>query len=110
MYLNLFIMCLVIVFIIDISGIVDTVKRQAWKWIYKGAKEYREFSAKPFDCSLCSTWWAGIIYLCFTSFTWVNIGYVAMLALFTPIFKDIMILAKDFSMKIIDVIYEFFGL
>ena len=102
--------CLVLVFIIDISGVVDHIKRLAWKWIYQGKREYRDFEAKPFDCSLCSTWWVGLIYLCFTSLSWVNVAYVAFLAFMTPVFKDLLMMVRDFVVKIIDTIYWYFNL
>lgn len=110
MYIDLLMICLVLVFIIDISGVVDHIKRLVWRFAYKGKREYRDFEMKPLDCSLCSTWWCGLIYLCFTSLTWVNVAYVALLAFLTPTFKDIMYLVKDFITKMIDTIYTFYDL
>ena len=109
-YLNLFLISLILVFIIDISGIVDVIKHVIWKWAYQGKREYKDFSIKPFDCSLCSTWWVGLIYLCFAGLSWVNVAYVAFLAYLTPVFKDVLILLKDFAVKIIDTIYYYFNL
>nr|UVM99290.1 MAG: hypothetical protein [Bacteriophage sp.] len=34
------------------------------------------------------------------------VGYIALLAFMTPVIKDIMILLKDASTKLIDVIYK----
>ena len=102
--------CLVLVFVIDISGVVDHIKRLVWRFAYKGKREYHDYEAKPFDCSLCSTWWCGLIYLCFTQLTWCNVAYVALLAFLTPIFKDLMYLVKDFIVKMIDAIYTFYDL
>lgn len=108
--LNLLLISLILVFIIDISGFVDTVKRLVWKWVFNGKREYQDFDLKPFTCSLCSTWWAGILYLCFTGFSWAMVAYVALLAFLTPIFKDIMIFIKDLMIKIIDELYYIFRL
>lgn len=105
--LNLLLICLILVFIIDISGFVDTVKHWIWKWLYK-TKEYRDFNLKPFDCSLCATWWSGLIYLCFTGLSWEMVAYVALLAYLTPIFKDIILFIKDLMIKIIDELYYIF--
>ena len=110
LYTNLFMISLVLVFIIDISGVVDHIKRLVWRWVFKEKREYRDFEMKPFDCSLCSTWWCGLIYLCFTQLTWVNVAYVAFLAFMTPIWKDLMILVKDFIIKLIDAIYMWYDL
>ena len=110
LYTNLLMISLVLVFIIDISGVVDSIKRLVWRWVYKGKREYRDFSVKPFDCSLCSTWWCGLIYLCFTQLSFVNVAYVALLAFLTPVFKDVLILVKDFITKMIDAIYTWYDL
>lgn len=109
-YLNLFLISLLLVFIIDISGVMDHIKRLVWRWTYNGKREYRDFELKPFTCSLCMTWWCGLIYLCFTGLTWVNVAYVAFLAFFTPIWKDAMVLVKDIAIKMIDTIYYYLGL
>lgn len=110
LYTNLFMISLVLVFIIDISGVIDHIKRFVWKWVYKGKREYRDFEMKPFDCSLCATWWCGLIYLCFTQLSWVNVAYVAFLSYMTPIWKDLMYLVKDFIVKMIDAIYTWYDL
>ena len=110
MYTDLLMICLVLVFVIDISGVIDHIKKLVWNFTYKGKREYRDYEAKPFDCSLCATWWCGLIYLCFTHLTWVNVAYVAFLAFMTPIFKDLMFLVKDFIVKMIDAIYTFYDL
>lgn len=46
------------VFIIDSSGFTETWKAHLGRWL--GIKVG---SAKPFDCSLCATFWAGTLYL-----------------------------------------------
>lgn len=109
-YTNLLMIALVLVFIIDISGVMDHIKQLIWRWVYKGQRDYRDFSLKPLDCSLCSTWWCGLIYLCFTNLTFVNVAYVALLAFLTPVFKDVLIMVKDFIAKMIDAIYTWYDL
>lgn len=106
--LNLLLISLILVFIIDISGFVDEMKRLVWKWVFGNKKEYRDFDLKPFTCSLCATWWAGILYLCFTGFSWEMVAYVALLSYLTPIMKDMMIFVKDLMIKIIDELYYIF--
>lgn len=53
-YLDLFCIAVITVFIIDISGIVETVKKRIWRWLEKDIP-YQGFQLKPFDCSLCMT-------------------------------------------------------
>lgn len=111
-YLNLFLISLLLVFIIDISGVMDHIKRMVWRWVFKDrpGQTYQDFEFKPFSCSLCMTWWCGLIYLCFAGLSWVNVAYVAFLAYFTPIWKDLLYLVKDFITKMIDAIYTWYDL
>ena len=111
-YLNLFLISLLLVFIIDLTDVVETIKRLVWRWVFKTRpdKTYQDFCFKPFECSLCMTWWCGLIYLCFAGLSWVNVAYVAFLAFFTPIWKSLLYLVKDFVIKLIDALYTFYDL
>lgn len=106
--IDLLYITLILVFIIDISGFVDTVKRWVWKWVFKDRREYRDYDLKPFDCSLCASWWAGLLYIIITGFSWEMLAYVAFLSFLTPVFKDILTLIKDIMIKIIDEVYRIF--
>lgn len=75
MFIDLLLLTLIVVFIIDLSGIVDSIEGSLSKWL-KGKVRI----PKPFSCSLCMTWWAGLIYiLCLHQFT---LPYIALVALF----------------------------
>lgn len=110
-YLNLLFIAVIVVVITDLSGFIDSLKHLIWKFTWGDKREFRDFDMRPIGCSFCTFHWIGLIYLLISGeFTLLTYMVVVLMSLFTPIFKDIMILAKDFSMKIIDVIYEFFGL
>ena len=106
--INLFILTCIIVFIIDLSGFVDEmVKRLYYKYIKVG--DYHTLIPKliPFTCSLCTSFWVGLIYLLITSqFTMAMLGYVCLLAFLTPIIGDILVMIKDVINKIINLIYK----
>lgn len=106
--INLFILTCIIVFIIDLSGFVDEmVKRLYYKYIKVGDYHTLIPKLKPLTCSLCLTFWAGIIYLLITSqFTILMLGYVCLLAFLSPIIGDILIMIKDVINKIINLIYK----
>lgn len=53
----------VVVYIIDISLVVDEIKKLMWRLIQGKNVRYRYFRMKPFDCSLCMVWWLSLIYL-----------------------------------------------
>lgn len=93
--LNLFILQLIIVFIVDLSGVMTYVKKRIWKWL-KGEKPYKDFELKPFGCSLCMTFWVGLIYLLIThSFTIPYIAYVCLLAFLASTTASALQLIKD---------------
>ena len=106
--INLFILTCIIVFIIDLSGFVDEmVKRLYYKYIKVGDYHTLIPKLKPLTCSLCLSFWAGIIYLLITSqFTVLMVGYVCLLAFLSPIIGDILIMIKDVLNKIINLIYK----
>lgn len=77
MALNLLWITIIAVFIIDISGFIDFVKEKLARWL-----GVRSVSIKPFDCSLCSTWWAGLIYIAVIGkFTLSGVALVAAFAI-----------------------------
>ena len=91
MILDLLLITLIIVFIIDISGVIDSIEQALSKWL-KGKVRI----PKPFSCSLCSAWWVGLIYLlCLRQFTLVNIAIVALFAILTPVFSTFMVLVRE---------------
>lgn len=106
--INLFLLTCIIVFIIDLSGFVDEmVKRLYYKYIKVGDYHTLIPKLKPLTCSLCLSFWAGIIYLLITSqFSILMLGYVCLLSFLTPIIGDILIMIKDVINKIINLIYK----
>ena len=85
------------VFVIDCSGVIDSIESTARRY-------YPLFRVpKPFSCSLCSTWWYGLLYLAIVGrFT---LGYIAICALFaylTPQIRDIIQFVADCAVRVID--------
>lgn len=56
-YLELSMLAVIVVFVVDTSGFIDTIKKWLGKWLGKSVSTLR-----PFDCSLCMVWWAGILF------------------------------------------------
>lgn len=73
-YYKILLLTAVVVFVVDLSGFT-----QSWKaWLSRVTK-LRVVSLKPFDCSLCVSWWAGLVLLlCCHSFSLVNVAFVAL--------------------------------
>ena len=98
---------LICVLIIDISGFIDSVKWGVSKWLTKGKIPTTNYSLKPFDCSLCMTWWSCLIYMiCIGQFSVFLLAYILFLAIMTPVAKDIIILIRDIFVKLINKFYE----
>ena len=103
MYINLLLLTVLIVYIIDLSGIITQIE---W-WLQKWLKVNKVTIPKPFSCSFCLSWWLGLIYLItINHITLTMICYVAMLSFLTPIINDIIILIRHLLKKIIDKIYS----
>lgn len=98
--LNLFLITLIICFIIDCSGIMTDIRKLVAKTIYKKTKmkvDPNELKLKPIGCSLCMTWWTGIIYLLIIGeFTILNLTFTALLALLASNISGFMLTIKDY--------------
>ena len=102
MILDLFVMAVTIVFIIDISGVIDSMEEGLSKWL-KGKVRI----PKPFSCSLCSMWWLGLIYLwIYSQLTLVNISIVALFALLTPVISSLLVLVRETLLWVVGKAYN----
>lgn len=102
MYWNLLLLALIVVFIVDVSGIVDTIKGVIGRWL--GVRFER---LKPFDCSLCMVWWCGLGYLFAVGrFSLVSVAYVALLSSFSVQVGGILQVARGIVQWVIDAILD----
>lgn len=109
--LNLFIISIIWVLILDLSGFALTIDKLLYKIFYKGRAFREDAHFPPFDCSLCMTWWSSLFYLIIANaLTLPNIAIALLFAWGTTIEKDIFILVKDMIIKLIDLIYTLFKL
>lgn len=101
--LNLFLLQLIVVFIVDCSGIVDTIKSILSRFLTKGKIDSTNFSLPLFGCSLCMSFHTGWIYLLITNnFTIPLFAMVCILSFFTPITKELLFIIKEFIIKLIN--------
>lgn len=105
--LNLVLIAAVVCFVVDVSGVVDSIKKFVWKTFAKGVGDYHTLSLKPFSCSLCSVWWAGLIYiLAVGKFTIPYVAFVALLSLLSSKITDLEIWLMDAFDYIIQLLYK----
>lgn len=107
MIIDLLLLTAIIVFVIDLSGFEDELEIMLAKWLNVSKVRI----PKPFSCSLCTTWWIGLLWiLCSHSFTLGWIAYVAVLAYLTPVIYNILTFIRDLLNKIIGLLCKFLGL
>ena len=106
--LSLLLIQVIVVFIVDISGAIESLK-SGLKWVLtKGAMKGSDYDLKPFSCSLCSTWCACLIYLLVTGhFTIPYIAFVAFQCTFCAQIKDTILCVGDLITKVIRIIYKY---
>ena len=96
MILNLLLIQFIVVFIVDISGFIDTVKEKLSKLLTNNRIVTTNYSIRPFDCSLCANFWISLIYLLVTNqFTISYIAFVCLMSGTTILTKDIFFTLSD---------------
>lgn len=102
MFLDLFLITLIIVFVIDISGIIDELETILSKWLKGKAR-----IPKPFSCSLCLTWWVGLIYLlCIGEFNLINIAIVVLFAHLSGVLGTLLVCVRETLNWAIEKVYN----
>lgn len=110
MLLKLVLLQVIVVFLIDLSGGITSIKHAIWKWL-KPHHAYRDFEFKPFECSLCMMFWTGLIFLLIThNFTLPYIAIVSVLSFLTTVTKSALITIREIMnyilRKIDDTLYD----
>ena len=109
--LNLFIISVIWVLILDLSGFALTIDKLFYKIFYPKRPFREDAHFKPWDCSLCLTFWSSLIYLIVIhSLSLQNIAIALIFAWLTTTEKDIFIMIKDMVTKLIDLLYTLFKL
>jgi hypothetical protein len=102
MIINLLLLQLIIVYIVDLSGVINSIKWLAWRILFGkvGIEMSSNLELKPFTCSKCLMFWFGICLLFFipgltiTTFI-LYLAYVSMLSYLTTTSMSLLILFKD---------------
>ena len=100
--LDLFLISIIVVIIIDLSGAADSFKSFLKRKLTKGRMSSPDYSLKPFDCSFCMTWWTGLAYLCIThTLSLWMVTWLLLLCCFTPVIGSFIVLVRDSLLKIL---------
>ena len=93
--LNLLMITTIACFIVDLSGFVNSIKRLFLRKLGLPVTP-ESLNWKPFDCSLCMSFWCGLAYLIITSnLNLIGITIVALCAFFSSNISGLLLLIKD---------------
>lgn len=102
--MNYLLITLIWVFIIDLSGFIQTVEEALSKWLKGNAH-----IPKPFNCSLCMSWWTNLIVaLCCSQLTLANVCMIALFAFLTPVFALVIRWVRDLLEQMVYWLYRAF--
>lgn len=103
--LDLFLIAVICVIIIDISGFTYSIKSGIKRVLTKGMMSDPNYSFKPIDCSFCMTWWTGLVYIIAAGqFSIWMITYLLLICVMTPVIRDVIVLIRDLFIKILNYI------
>lgn len=102
MILTLLLTTIFIVFVIDLSGFTDTWKGWLSRWL--GVQVGR---VKPFDCSLCMSFWVNtIIALCASRDLLASLAMGAIFAFLADVIAEALHLIKDILRAVLNALYK----
>ena len=110
---NILLLATIIVFIVDLSGSIEHLVKPIVKHLLHIPPQ-KDITLPLIECSLCCTWWIGLIYICIVtianSFTFnqflILVSVLAVISFLTPTLKDILVLIKDLIIRFIEVFYN----
>ena len=92
--------------VIDLSGIITSLKKGIAK--YLKVPDYQKINLPLISCSLCTSFHIQWIYLLICcKFTIMYLAISILLSIFTPQIKDLIMLFQDLITKLINKIYEY---
>lgn len=100
--INLLLIWFIVVYVIDLSGIVDSIKVLISKYLTKSKISTTSFSLAPFDCSLCMTHHMGLIYLICTDFSFTYYALTCLLSFLSLPLSKLLFNIRDSINKTID--------
>lgn len=90
-YLDILLLSLLVIYIVDLSGFTDAWLAAFSRWLGRTVREVR-----PFSCSLCMVWWAGVIYAAVTrNFTLPVLAYIALLSFLSMTISNLFIFLRE---------------
>lgn len=90
-YLKLLEIAIIITIIIDISGVIDSIKEFIGKKL-----NITNVRLKPLDCPFCINFWVSLVYLIWVGeLNLTTVMATLLLSVMTPVIVDIIYLIRD---------------
>lgn len=97
----MFFLSVIVCFIVDVSGVMTDIRRFVANVVKKQTGlpiNYRTLELKPIGCSLCSVWWACVIYIIVThNFTLAYVFAAAIYSLLSSNISGMLLTLKDYA-------------
>lgn len=110
-YLDIFLISFIMVAVLDISGFYDEMYLIVKKWLTGGKLKNDVNYIKPWSCSLCMTHHIAFIYMliagAFSLHLW---AYILLVSLMTPVIKEVVIFIREFLVKVLIELENYFGI
>ena len=91
-YIHLFLISLVTIYIVDISGFTQSWRDALARWLKVSSLR----PLKPFDCGACTTWWVCIIFALLSGqFSIFTIAFSALLSLLSNPLGNALIFIRE---------------
>lgn len=98
-YLEMLLITLIVVFIVDVSGFIQHVHPLVNLVLQRHPDAG---PMRPFACSLCMTFWAGLAYVFFTGFSLTHLAFVCLCAFGARFAAELIFLIRDLLDKLIE--------
>lgn len=98
----MFLLTLVVVFIVDVSGFIQNIRPALNVKLGRDSDK----SLKPFDCSLCLTFWVGMFYAMLAGFTVRHVAFVCLCAFGAQFIAEGIFILKDFLAAVVRVLSD----
>lgn len=96
------------VFVVDYCGFVEEIERYLCVFVRSKAPVK---IPKPFSCSLCMTWWTGLIYLLIIKeLSFINLLFLIVNCSFTKIYLHLIQSIRDFLDRVISLFDHLTGI
>ena len=100
-YTDLLLVAVVTIYIVDLSGFTQSWRSALARRMHINENNRRP--VKPFDCSLCMTWWVCLIYpICTGDISLGTIAFAAFLSHLSNPIGEILIFIREWMIHILD--------